>query len=112
MPSKSFFGYGVFYKVLETAHKVYENRERRIPVRELNDKMQEIINSVPLPTASRGRFLKIKYITQLKSISPQFIFFCNLPKDVKENYKRFLENKIRETWDFNGVPIQLIFKEK
>ena len=102
----------IFTSVLETAHKVYENRERRIPVRELNDKMQEIINSVPLPTASRGRFLKIKYITQLKSISPQFIFFCNLPKDVKENYKRFLENKIRETWDFNGVPIQLIFKEK
>ena len=100
------------YKVLETAHKVYENRERRIPVRELNDKMQEIINSIPLPTASRGRFLRIKYITQLKSISPQFIFFCNLPKDVKESYKRFLENKIRETWDFNGVPIQLIFKEK
>ena len=100
------------YKVLETAHKVYENHERRIPVRELNDKMLEIINSVPLPTASRGRFLKIKYITQLKSIAPQFIFFCNLPKDVKENYKRFLENKIRETWDFNGVPIQLIFKEK
>ena len=100
------------YKVLETAHKVHENRERRIPVRELNDKMLEIINSVPLPTASRGRFLKIKYITQLKSIAPQFIFFCNLPKDVKENYKRFLENKIRETWDFNGVPIQLIFKEK
>ena len=100
------------YKVLETAHKVYENRERRVSVRELNDKMQEIINSVPLPTASRGRFLKIKYITQLKSISPQFIFFCNLPKDVKDNYKRFLENKIRETWDFNGVPIQLIFKEK
>ena len=100
------------YKVLETAHKVYENRERRIPVRELNDKMLEIINSVPLPTASRGRFLRIKYITQLKSISPQFIFFCNLPKDVKDNYKRFLENKIRENWDFNGVPIQLIFKEK
>ena len=100
------------YKVLETAHKVYENRERRIPVRELNDKMQEIINSVPLPTASRGRFLRIKYITQLKGRTPQFIFFCNLPKDVKESYKRFLENKLRETWDFNGVPIQLIFKEK
>ena len=100
------------YKVLETAHKVYENRERRIPVRELNDKMLEIINSVPLQTASRGRFLRIKYITQLKGRTPQFVFFCNLPKDVKESYKRFLENKLRETWDFNGVPIQLIFKEK
>ena len=97
---------------METAHKVYENRERRIPVRELNDKMLEIINSVPLPTASRGRFLRIKYITQLKGRTPQFVFFCNLPKDVKDSYKRFLENKLRETWDFNGVPIQLIFKEK
>ena len=100
------------YKVLETAHKVYENRERRIPVRELNDKMLEIIGSVPPPAASRGRYVRIKYITMLKSYCPQFVFFCNLPKDVKESYKRFLENKIRETWDFNGVPIQLIFKEK
>ena len=100
------------YKVLETAHQVYENRERRIPVRELNDKMLEIIGSVPPPSASRGRYVRIKYITQLKSLTPQFIFFCNLPKDVKDSYKRFLENKIRETWNFNGVPIQLIFKEK
>lgn len=100
------------YKVLETAHQVYENRERRIPVRELNDKMLEIIGSVPPPSASRGRYVRIKYITQLKGLTPQFIFFCNLPKDVKDSYKRFLENKIRETWDFNGVPIQLIFKEK
>ncbi len=100
------------FKVLETAHQVYENRERRIPVRELNDKMLEIIGSVPPPAASRGRYIRIKYITQLKSATPQFIFFCNLPKDVKEQYKRFLENKIRETWSFHGVPIQLIFKEK
>ncbi len=100
------------YKVLETAHQVYENRERRIPVRELNDKMLEIIGSVPPPSASRGRYVRIKYITQLKGLTPQFIFFCNLPKDVKDSYKRFLENKIRETWNFNGVPIQLIFKEK
>lgn len=100
------------FKVLEMAQKVYENRERKISVRELNDTMLEIINSQPPQIASRGRYLKIKYITQLKSPTPQFIFFCNLPKDVKENYKRFLENKIRETWDFNGVPIQLIFKEK
>ena len=63
-------------------------------------------------SALRGRYVRIKYITQLKSLTPQFIFFCNLPKDVKDSYKRFLENKIRETWDFNGVPIQLIFKEK
>jgi len=100
------------YKVLETAHHVYENRERRINTRELNDVMLEIIGSVPPPTASRGRYVRIKYITQLKSYAPQFVFFCNLPKDVKDSYKRFLENKIREKWDFNGVPIQMIFKEK
>lgn len=100
------------YKVLETAHQVYENRERKVSVRELNDTMLEIINSQPPQIASRGRYLKIKYITQLKSPTPQFIFFCNLPKDVKDNYVRFLENKIRSIWDFHGVPIQLFFREK
>ena len=100
------------FKVLEMAHKVYENRERKVQVRELNDTMLEIINSQPPQIASRGRYLKIKYITQLKSPTPQFIFFCNLPKDVKDNYVRFLENKIRSIWDFHGVPIQLFFREK
>ena len=100
------------FKVLEMAHKVYENRERKISVRELNDTMLEIINNQPPQIASRGRYLKIKYITQLKSPTPQFIFFCNLPKDVKDNYVRFLENKIRSIWDFHGVPIQLFFREK
>ena len=100
------------FKVLEMAQKVYENRERKISVRELNDNMLEIINSQPPQIASRGRYLKIKYITQLKSPTPQFIFFCNLPKDVKDNYVRFLENKIRSIWDFHGVPIQLFFREK
>ena len=100
------------FKVLETLHKVYENRERKIPVRELNDTMLEIINNAPQQTASRGRYIKIKYITQLKSPTPQFIFFCNLPKDSKEPYSRFLENKIRENWNFHGVPIQLFFREK
>ena len=100
------------FKVLETAHRVYENRERKVSVRELNDTMLEIINSQPPQIASRGRYLKIKYITQLKSPTPQFIFFCNLPKDVKDNYVRFLENKIRSIWDFHGVPIQLFFREK
>ena len=100
------------FKVLEMAQKVYENRERKISVRELNDTMLDIINSQPPQIASRGRYLKIKYITQLKSPTPQFIFFCNLPKDVKDNYVRFLENKIRSNWDFHGVPIQLFFREK
>ena len=100
------------FKVLESAHQVYENRERKVPVRELNDTMLEIINNQPPQIASRGRYLKIKYVTQLKSPTPQFIFFCNLPKDVKDNYVRFLENKIRSIWDFHGVPIQLFFREK
>ncbi|MGN0033629.1 MAG: ribosome biogenesis GTPase Der [Candidatus Limimorpha sp.] len=100
------------FKVLETAHEVYENRERKVPVRELNDTLLEIIGNQPPQIASRGRFLKIKYITQLKSPTPQFIFFCNLPKDVKESYMRYLENKIRSIWDFHGVPIQLFFREK
>ena len=77
-----------------------------------SDTLLEIINSQPPQIASRGRFLKIKYITQLKSPTPQFIFFCNLPKDVKESYRRYLENKIRSLWDFHGVPIQLFFREK
>ncbi len=100
------------FKVLEMAHQVYENRERKVSVRELNDTLLEIINAQPPQIASRGRYLKIKYITQLKSPTPQFIFFCNLPKDVKDNYVRFLENKIRSIWDFHGVPIQLFFREK
>ena len=100
------------FKVLESAHKVYENRKRNIPTSELNDKMLEIIGSVPPPTASRGRYLKIKYMTQLKTATPQFVFFCNLPDDVKDNYKRFLENKIRENWNFNGVTIQMFFRQK
>ena len=100
------------FRVLEALHQVYENRERRISVRELNDTMLEIIAAQPPQVASRNRYLKIKYITQLKSPTPQFIFFCNLPKDVKESYCRFLENKIRQNWDFNGVPIQLFFREK
>jgi GTP-binding protein len=100
------------FRVLEALHQVYENRERRISVRELNDTMLEIIAAQPPQVASRNRYLKIKYITQLKSPTPQFIFFCNLPKDVKESYCRFLENKIRQNWNFNGVPIQLFFREK
>jgi ribosome-associated GTPase EngA len=100
------------YKVLESAHQVYENRERKISTPELNNTLLDIIGSMPPPAASRGHYIKIKYITQLKSRTPQFVFFCNYPKDVKESYMRFLENKIRENWDFNGVPIQLFFRQK
>lgn len=100
------------YKLLETVNQVYKNRERKISTREINDTLLPIIEAMPPSTASRGRYIKIKYITQLKSPTPQFVFFCNLPKDVKEQYMRFLEGKIRENWDFNGVPVQLFFREK
>lgn len=100
------------FKLLETVNQVYKNRERKISTREINDTLLPIIEAMPPSTASRGRYIKIKYITQLKSPTPQFVFFCNLPKDVKEQYMRFLEGKIRENWNFNGVPIQLFFREK
>lgn len=100
------------FKLLETVNQVYKNRERKISTREINDTLLPIIEAMPPSTASRGRYIKIKYITQLKSPTPQFVFFCNLPKDVKEQYMRFLEGKIRENWDFNGVPVQLFFREK
>lgn len=100
------------YKLLETVNQVYKNRERKISTREINDTLLPIIEAMPPSTTSRGRYIKIKYITQLKSPTPQFVFFCNLPKDVKEQYMRFLEGKIRENWNFNGVPIQLFFREK
>lgn len=100
------------FKLLETVNQVYKNRERKVSTREINDTLLPIIEAMPPSTASRGRYIKIKYITQLKSPTPQFVFFCNLPKDVKEQYMRFLEGKIRENWDFNGVPVQLFFREK
>lgn len=100
------------YKVLETAHQVYENRQRRIPTAKLNEIFLPIIEANPAPAASRGKYIKIKYITQLKSAAPQFVFFCNHPRDVKDNYKRFLENRLREKFNFTGVPVQLYFRQK
>lgn len=100
------------FKVLETANEVYQNRKKNIATSVLNEVLLPIIESFPPPAASRGKYIKIKYITQLKTHYPQFVFFCNLPKDVKDSYKRFLENKIREQFDFKGVPIQLFFRQK
>lgn len=98
-------------KVIETAFKVYKNREKRVPTSKLNEVMLEIINQTP-PPALKGKHVKIKYITQLKSASPAFAFFCNLPQYIKDPYKRFLENKLRENFDFTGVPISIYFRQK
>lgn len=100
------------YKVIETAVEVYKNRQRVIPTSEVNRVMLEDIAAYP-PPAWKGKYVKIKYVTMLKgSYVPTFIFFCNLPQWVKDPYKRYLENKIREHWDFTGTPIQLFFRDK
>ncbi|MDE6137814.1 MAG: ribosome biogenesis GTPase Der, partial [Muribaculaceae bacterium] len=100
------------FKVLETAVDVYKNRRRQVPTSELNRVMQEDIAAYP-PPSNKGKFVKIKYITMLKgSPVPTFIFFCNLPQWVKEPYRRYLENKIREHWDFSGTPIQIFMRDK
>ncbi|MCX2718006.1 ribosome biogenesis GTPase Der [Lentiprolixibacter aurantiacus] len=99
------------YKAIETAVEVYKNRSKRIPTRKLNDIMLPVIERTP-PPAIKGKYVKIKYITQLPTHYPQFAFFCNLPQYVKEPYKRFLENKLREHFDFTGVPITIFMRKK
>lgn len=100
------------HRVLETAVKVYENRRRTVPTSVLNKVMLESVAAYP-PPANKGKYIKIKYVTMLKgSPVPTFIFFCNLPQWVKEPYRRYLENKIRENWDFCGTPIQVFMREK
>jgi GTP-binding protein len=97
-------------KAVEVAMHVYENKNRHIPTRELNDYMLRVIDNTP-PQATKGKHVKIKYITQLKT-EPLFMFYCNLPQYVTEAYKRFLENKIREEYDFSGVPIVVSIRKK
>lgn len=100
------------FKVLETAVQVYENRKRTVPTSQLNTYMQEVISAYP-PPSNKGKYIKIKYITMLKGAQvPTFIFFCNLPQWVKEPYRRYLENKIRDKWDFCGTPINIFMREK
>ena len=100
------------FKVLETAVEVYKNRHRVIPTSQLNTVMLEAIAAYP-PPANKGKYVKIKYVTMLKGAQiPTFIFFCNLPQWVKEPYRRYLENKIRENWDFSGTPINVYMREK
>ena len=100
------------FKVLETAVEVYKNRHRMVPTSQLNTVMLEAIAAYP-PPANKGKYVKIKYVTMLKGAQiPTFIFFCNLPQWVKEPYRRYLENKIRENWDFSGTPINVYMREK
>lgn len=99
------------FKAIETAVEVYKNRSKRIKTSVLNEVLLPIIESNP-PPAYKGKYVKIKYIMQLPTPQPQFAFFCNLPQYVKEAYKRFLENKLREHFDFNGVPVTVYMRKK
>ena len=98
-------------KALETAVAVFENRSRRIPTSKLNDIMLPIIESRP-PPSLKGKYVKIKFCTQLPTNYPQFAFFCNLPQYVKDPYKRFIENQLREHFEFTGVPMSIFMRKK
>lgn len=99
------------YKAMEVAVEVYKNRSRRVKTRQLNDLMLPIIKKFPVPSY-KGKYVKIKFITQLPTPQPQFAFFCNLPQYVKEPYKRFLENQLRKNFDLTGVPISIYMRKK
>lgn len=98
-------------KVLDAAIEVYEHRRQRIPTSKLNEALLPAIEAVP-PPAVQGKYIRIKYVTQLPTPWPAFAFFCNLPQYVKAPYKRYLENKIREAFPFQGVPIQIFMRPK
>ncbi|MCH2195514.1 ribosome biogenesis GTPase Der [Kordia sp.] len=99
------------FKAIETAVQVYKNRSNRVPTSKLNDVMLPIIERTP-PPAHKGKYVKIKFCTQLPTAYPQFAFFANLPQYVRDPYRRFVENKLREQFDFTGVPVQVYFRKK
>ncbi len=99
------------HRALETAMEVYNNRKQKIKTSELNEVLLNAIEAYP-PPAWKGKYIKIKYCTQLPAITPTFAFFANLPQYIKEPYKRYLENQIRENFNFSGVPIQVYFRQK
>ena len=100
------------HKVLETARAVYNARSRKISTSELNDALLPIVKEQNPPPSVKGKWVKIKYITQLPTPYPQFVFFCNLPQYVRDPYRRFVENRMREMWDFHGVPMNIYFRAK
>ena len=100
------------FKVLETAKQVYEARSRRISTSELNEMLLPIVKEQNPPPSVKGKWIKIKYITQLPTHYPQFVFFCNLPQYIRDPYKRYVENRMRAMWDFHGVPISIFFRAK
>ena len=99
------------FRSIEKAVEVYNNRKKRISTKELNNYMLPLIQKYP-PPSSKGKYIKIKFCNQLPTFHPQFIFFCNLPQYLRDPYKRFLENKLRERFDFSGSPIQIFFRKK
>ena len=99
------------HKALETAMEVYQNRTQKISTSKLNEIMLEIIQHTPPPSV-KGKYIKIKYVQQLPTHAPSFAFFCNLPQYLTESYKRFLENRLREEFNFTGVPIKIFFRKK
>lgn len=99
------------HKALETAMKVYKNRRQKIKTSDLNEVLLEAVEAYPPPSV-KGKYIKIKYCTQLPSPTPSFALFANLPQYIKEPYRRYIENQIREKFDFSGVPIQIYFRQK
>ena len=99
------------HKALETAMQVYQNRMQKIPTSKLNEVMLEAIKKNP-PPSYKGKYIKIKYVTQLPTHSPSFAFFCNLPQYIKDPYKRYIENQLRQSFNLNGVPIRVFFRKK
>lgn len=99
------------FKAIETVMQVYKNRQQRIPTAKLNEVMLAAVQNFPPPSV-KGKYVRIKYVTQLPTPSPQFAFFCNLPQYIRDPYRRYLENKMRENFDLQGVPIQIYFREK
>jgi GTP-binding protein len=98
-------------KAMETAVEVFENRKNKIQTSKFNETMLEVVKNFP-PPAIKGKYVKIKYCMQLPTQTPQFAFFCNLPQYVRDPYKRYVENKLREIYNFNGVPITIYFRQK